>query len=307
MQRAFELHDVSYVKNNQTILDNINLTVQKGSIYGFLGPNGTGKTTVMKILLNLIQVNSGSVEVLGKQLTAHSYEYLKHIGSIIETPVFYPNLSIQENLEIHCGYLGIYDMTQIDKKLALVNLLAVKEKKVKELSLGMKQRLAIARALIGEPELLILDEPINGLDPFGIKEVRELLWKINRETGTTIFISSHIISEIESLCDMIGFIHQGKMMKEMTIQEIKNESKQYIEIEVEQLTDVARVLDMELESQNFKIFDERKIRIYDEAISQKEIMKILMAHNLAIVSITEQTGGLEDYFVKLINEGEKYD
>ncbi|WP_413539078.1 ABC transporter ATP-binding protein, partial [Enterococcus malodoratus] len=192
MAKAIELRDVSLSLNQKQILNGINLTVQKGTIYGFLGPNGAGKTTLMKVILNLLHTNQGLVEIFEKPITNKSYEYLRHIGSIIETPVFYNKLTVYENMKLHCDYLGIYDESKIDKKLKLVDMTQARDKKVKELSLGMKQRLAIARTLISEPELLILDEPINGLDPFGIKEIRELLIQINRQFGTTIFISSHI-------------------------------------------------------------------------------------------------------------------
>lgn len=305
MDNAFQLSDVSLSKNGQKILDNINLNVRKGSIYGFLGPNGAGKTTVMKILLNLFHTEEGIVEVLGSEVTSKSYDYLKSIGSIIETPVFYDRLTVEKNLEIHCDYMGIYDSKRIEKKLELVGLLKVKKKKVKELSLGMKQRLAIARALITEPELLILDEPINGLDPFGIKEIREVLIQINRELGTTIFISSHIISEMESLCDVIGFIKDGKLIKEITLEDIEHESKKYIEITVDDTTKASTIIDARLATNQFKVMNDQTIRIYDSTITQKEIMEQFILNDVIITKIIEQTNDLEDYFVKLMSGGSK--
>lgn len=305
MNHAFQLTEVSLSKKGQKILDNISFSVEKGSIYGFLGPNGAGKTTLMKVLLNLFHADEGIVEVLGNDITEKSYSYLKSIGSIIETPVFYDNFTVEKNLQIHCDYLGIYDSKKIEQKLKLVGLLSAKNKKAKELSLGMKQRLAIARALIVEPELLILDEPINGLDPFGIKEIRELLVQINRELGTTIFISSHIISEVESICDVIGFIDQGKFIKEMTITEIENESKKYIEVIVDDTAKAANVLDGKLLIDNFNVLDHQTIRIYDPKITQTEIMQQFISNNVPIVTIKEQAGDLEEYFIKLMSEGNK--
>lgn len=305
MTTIFKLTDITCVRNNQTILDEINLEVQKGTIYGFLGPNGAGKTTLMKVLLNLLQPNKGTIEVMNESIISKSYEYLNQIGSIIENPVFYNKLTVKENLALHCNYLGIYDLEKIDQKLKLVKMYEARDKKVKNLSLGMKQRLAIARALISEPELLVLDEPINGLDPFGIKEIRELLIQINRELGTTIFISSHIISEIEMMCDVIGFIQNGRIVREMTTQEIKNESKKYIELTVSDVKKAVQAIDSKLEIENFKVIDDKSIRIYDDTVSQKQIMEVFVSNDIGLLSIEEKTGSLEEYFVKLINEGAK--
>ncbi|MDO1604521.1 ABC transporter ATP-binding protein [Lactobacillus sp. YT155] len=305
MTTIFKLTDITCVRNNQTILDEINLEVQKGTIYGFLGPNGAGKTTLMKVLLNLLQPNKGTIEVMNESIISKSYEYLNQIGSIIENPVFYNKLTVKENLALHCNYLGIYDLEKIDQKLKLVKMYEARDKKVKNLSLGMKQRLAIARALISEPELLVLDEPINGLDPFGIKEIRELLIQINRELGTTIFISSHIISEIEMMCDVIGFIQNGRIVREMTTQEIKNESKKYIELTVSNVKKAVQAIDSKLEIENFKVIDDKSIRIYDDTVSQKQIMEVFISNDIGLLSIEEKTGSLEEYFVKLINEGAK--
>lgn len=300
---AIHLNNVSFSINNYHILKNINLSVKKGVIYGFLGPNGAGKTTLMKTLLNLIHPNEGTIRVLGRSVTLNSYEHLKFIGSIIETPVFYNNLSVDENLKLYCSYMEIADLKKITESLKLVKLEQARNKKVKELSLGMKQRLAIARALIAEPQLLILDEPINGLDPFGIQEIRELLLRINKERGITIFISSHIITEIESICDVIGFINHGKMIKEMTISDIKNQSKKYIEVKVDNPDLCINVLNDELSLSDFAFNDTNTIRIYDPSLTQKKLMHTLISNDIEIDSINEKSGNLEEFFMKLMKEG----
>lgn len=300
---AIHLNNVSFSINNYHILKNINLSVKKGVIYGFLGPNGAGKTTLMKTLLNLIHPNEGTIRVLGRNVTLNSYEHLKYIGSIIETPVFYNNLSVDENLKLYCSYMEITDLKKITESLKLVKLEQARNKKVKELSLGMKQRLAIARALIAEPQLLILDEPINGLDPFGIQEIRELLLHINKEKGITIFISSHIITEIESICDVIGFINHGKMIKEMTISDIKNQSKKYIEVKVDNPDLCINVLNDELSLSDFAFSDTNTIRIYDPSLTQKKLMHTLISNDIEIDSINEKSGNLEEFFMKLMKEG----
>lgn len=177
--------------DNEEVVSNVSMNIKKGEIYGFLGPNGAGKTTVMRMITNLIKPTSGEIELFGEKLTDTSYEVLKRIGSIIEYPVFYDKLTGRENLELHLEYMGYHDIRAIDKSLELLNLKNIDKKLVKDFSLGMKQRLGIARAISTKPELLILDEPINGLDPIGIKEIRDLLKMLCKEYGITIFISSH--------------------------------------------------------------------------------------------------------------------
>ena len=172
---------------NQEVVSNVSMNIKKGEIYGFLGPNGAGKTTIMKMMTNLIKPTSGEIELFGEKLTDTSYEVLKRIGTIIEYPVFYEKLTARENLELHIEYMGYHDMKTIDNALELVNLKNIDNKAVKDFSLGMKQRLGIARAITTKPELLILDEPINGLDPIGIKELRNLFKMLCKEYGTNDF------------------------------------------------------------------------------------------------------------------------
>ncbi|RDX00966.1 ABC transporter ATP-binding protein [Listeria kieliensis] len=305
MTEAIKLRGINKSFKKQAVLQDISMTIKKGSIYGFLGPNGSGKTTVMKIILNLVKADSGEVSVLGEAVETNSYQYLQSIGSIIEYPVFYDTLTAEQNLELHCNYMGVYDKAKIQKVLELVDLKGITNKKVKEFSLGMKQRLGIARALITEPKILVLDEPINGLDPFGIREVRELLVKINREMGTTILISSHIISEIESIADTIGFIKNGKIVREVELKEIEKETLSYSEITVNDVKKASSVLDEHLKIRNFKIISENAIRIYEAGTSQQEISRHLILEGVEIYEMQQHTDSLEEYFVELMNDGEK--
>ena len=198
--------------------------VKKGEIYGFLGPNGAGKTTIMKMLTNLIKPTSGDIEIFGDKLTDTSYEVLKRMGTIIEYPIFYEKLTAKENLLLHCEYMGYYNKEAIDQALQLVYLTNIEDKPVKDFSLGMKQRLGIARAIMTKPELLILDEPINGLDPIGIKEMRDLFKMLCKEYGITILISSHILAEIEQIADTIGIINNGRLVEEISMENINRNS-----------------------------------------------------------------------------------
>lgn len=220
MDYAIEVHDLCKVIDNQSILSNVNMKVKKGEIYGFLGANGAGKTTLMKVLFRILKPTSGTINLLGKQELDSSNNVFCKIGSIIETPVFYLNLTARQNLELHCDYMGIDYKANIEKCLQMAEIADTGNKKVKNFSLGMKQRLAIARAILTDPEILILDEPINGLDPKGISDMRELLIKINKERGTTILISSHILSEMEKIANTIGIINNGIILEEVSMSDI---------------------------------------------------------------------------------------
>lgn len=285
------------------VVSDVNIHVKKGEIYGFLGPNGAGKTTVMKMITNLVKPSSGEIELFGKKLTNTSYEFLKRIGSIIEYPVFYDKLTAKENLELHCEYMGYYDKNAIENVLELVNLKNIEKKAVKDFSLGMKQRLGIARAILTKPEILILDEPINGLDPLGIKEIRNLLKMLSKEYGITIFISSHIITEIEQIADTIGVISNGTLISEVLMENIKDKKLEYIEVVVNDGQKAAFVLSKELSIKNFKNIDKNIIRIYETHLPQSSISKSLVLNDVNIESILKKSSSLEDYFLKLINGG----
>lgn len=205
------------------IIHDCTMSVEQGTIYGFLGKNGAGKTTVFKILLGLLQPTMGEATVLGMDSRKNSLDILKRTGSLIETPIFYEHLSAFDNLKLHLAYMGTPN-ADIDGTLKLVGLAGVGTGAVSTFSLGMRQRLAIARAVVHKPELLILDEPVNGLDPVGIKEMRELFCKLVQQEKITILLSSHILSEIEQTADRIGVIVDGAVVQEISPQEIK---KQY--------------------------------------------------------------------------------
>lgn len=285
------------------VVSNVNMNIKKGEIYGFLGPNGAGKTTVMKMITNLIKPTSGEIEIFGDNLTDTSYEVLKRIGTIIEYPVFYEKLSGRENLDLHCEYMGYHDKKAIDQALELVNLVNIDRKPVKDFSLGMKQRLGIARAIITKPEFLILDEPINGLDPVGIKEMRNLFKMLSKEYGVTALISSHILAEIEQIADTIGVISDGRLIEEVSMDQIREMNTEYIELVTSECKRAAFILTNDLNISNFKVVDNSLIRIYDTKLPQSIISKTLILKDINIESITKKNSSLEDYFLKLINGG----
>ena len=224
MENIVEIKELFKTIDKEEILSDINLQIAEGEIYGLLGPNGAGKTTLMKCMLSLLTITSGSIEIFGKNLQEHREEILSQVGSIIETPIFYENCTAKEILEIHAQYMG-KNITELDiiNTLRMVGLKNT-TKKVKEFSLGMRQRLGLARAFLTKPRLLILDEPINGLDPVGIQEIRNLLQLLSKEHGITILISSHILSDISQIADKIGVIKNGSMIEQVYMEELMKEN-----------------------------------------------------------------------------------
>ncbi|WP_068985842.1 MULTISPECIES: ABC transporter ATP-binding protein [Lysinibacillus] len=303
MTYIVKTNQLTKVYEGKEVVSAVNMHVKKGEIYGFLGPNGAGKTTVMKMLTNLTKPTGGDIEIFGEKLTDQSYEVLKRLGTIIEYPIFYENLTAKETLELHCEYMGYYDKKEITHVLDLVKLTNTEKKRVKDFSLGMKQRLGIARAIITKPELLILDEPINGLDPVGIKELRELFKMLCKEYGITIIISSHILGEIEQIADTIGVIKNGRLITEVSMDAVNHSQAEYIEVIVNDGKKAAFIIEKELHITNFKLMDDNSIRIYESTASQKVLTKTLIEHDIEIEGISKKTSSLEDYFLKLINGG----
>lgn len=301
MTYLIKTNQLTKVFEGKEVVSGVNMHVKKGEIYGFLGPNGAGKTTIMKMLTNLVKPTSGEIEIFGERLTNSSYEVLKRMGMIIEYPIFYEKLTAKENLELHCEYMGYYDKAGIDRALDLVKLHNVDNKKVKDFSLGMKQRLGIARAITTKPELLILDEPINGLDPIGIKALRELFKILCKEYGITLLVSSHILAEMEQMADTIGVIQDGKLIKEVSMNDINGKQTEYMELKVLDIKKATYILDHKLGINNYKIMNEHMIRIYELTISQQEISKALIMNDIEIESINKKQSSLEEYFLHLMN------
>ncbi|MFF2796307.1 ABC transporter ATP-binding protein [Lysinibacillus xylanilyticus] len=303
METVIQIHQLSKSFKGVETVSNVNMNVKKGEIYGFLGPNGAGKTTIMKMILNLVKPTSGEIKILNQSISTTSYQYLSKIGSIIEYPEFYERLTAKENLKLHCEYIGIYEKGAVEEALDIVGLNGVENKKIHEFSLGMKQRLGIARAIVAKPEILILDEPINGLDPIGIKDIRELLLHLKEKLGITILISSHIVSEIESIADTIGILHHGELLKEVRMEDIRKENMEYLEIKIDDAKKAIHVLENKLGIRKYEIVNQHCIRIFEHDISQSQINKELILNNIAVNGIEKQQQHLEEYFLNLINGG----
>lgn len=304
MSYIVQTSHLSKTIDGKNIVTDVNIHVKKGEIYGFLGPNGAGKTTVMKMITNLWKPTAGMVILFGRTLEPSSYEVMERMGSIIEFPAFYEHLTGRENLKLHSEYMGYYNKGSIDEALETLGLGDAADKPVKRYSLGMKQRLGIARAILCKPELVILDEPTNGLDPAGMKQIRDLFRMLCTEYGMTFLISSHLLSEIESIADTVGVIHHGKMVKELSMKKIMEMNKAYVELATEDTRRAAYVLADKMQLSNFKIMDDSKIRIYESGVTTQEISKELIANGVSLASISQHTENLEDYFLKMTGEAQ---
>lgn len=304
MAFIIQTHNLTKVYKEQEVVSHVNLHVRKGEIYGFLGPNGAGKTTVLRMIMNLVKPTGGEIHVCGQRITAKSYEVLKRMGNIIEYPHFYEKLTARENLQLHLEYTGYYNKGAIDSVLEMVRLKDFEEKYVKDFSLGMKQRLGIARAIITKPEILILDEPLNGLDPEGIKEMRVLFKMLKEDYGITILLSSHILGEIEKIADTIGIIKDGRLIKEVLLENIRDENIAYIELQTNDSKKTAYVISEILQMSHFKVLDNQTIRIYELDHSEGEISKALILNDVLVYKIHKKEYTLEDYFLRMINGGE---
>lgn len=285
---------------NATVLDKVNITVKQGEIYGLVGNNGAGKTTLLRILTGQSNLTDGSFELLEKSTDKHLMNVRKRIGAIIETPSFYSKLTLEQNIEYYRIQRGIPGKENVEKVLKQVNLIEAKKRKFKDISLGMKQRLGIALALLGEPELLILDEPINGLDPSGIKEIRNLLIGLNREKNITIIISSHILLELSNIATCYGFLNKGKLIEEVTVEELNESCKSYLEINVNNPKKLLVLLEEKLGYKDYKIMPNGLIQLFDRNPISEDISKLAISNGIALKGLYEKSVDLENYYMSLI-------
>ncbi len=288
----------TYKKKNA--VSNLNMSINKGDIYGFIGKNGAGKTTTIKMIVGLAAPTSGEITLFeSKSLN----QGRRKIGTVIEAPAFVPNLTARQNMLIQWKLLGNKNPAIIDEMLNLVGLDYVGKKKVKNFSLGMKQRLGIAMTLMGEPEFLVLDEPTNGLDPKGIVEVRELLQKLNEERGLTILISSHILSELAKLATRIGIIDDGVLLEEFSIDELDERCKSKLVVLVDDTEKAKDILAEQLNLNDYKVIDANTIEIYDKDVDSGTINTTLAKNDVVVNSISTSHADLEEYFLNVIKGG----
>lgn len=298
---AIDTQELTRRFGKRVTVKQINLKVPKREIYGFLGPNGAGKTTTIRMLLGLIRSSSGDIRILGKDLNKHRMDILKDVGSLVESPSYYAHLSGYKNLKIMALIHGIQE-SRIQEVLEWVRLSQAAHRPVKSYSLGMKQRLGIAMALVTNPKLLILDEPTNGLDPSGIQEIRELITRLPRDFDITVLLSSHLLSEIEQVATWVGIINQGELIFQGPLQELTDRSKPYVWVEMDRPLEAAAALN----GQGFDAVPEittGQIRtsMIDRPQSA-EMIRFLVNHQYDVYRVTEKKKTLEEIFLELTGQ-----
>lgn len=302
---VIETYDLTKKFKKEYGVNSINMKVERGKIYGLLGKNGAGKTTTMSMLLSLSNPTSGEIHIFGKDIKKHPNEIYPRIGSILETPGFYENLTGEENLKIFTKLRGVYNKKNIKSALKMVSLDGEKDKIFKKYSLGMKQRLAIAASIVHNPDLLILDEPINGLDPIGIKEMRNLFKKLVDEFGITILISSHILSEIEHIADVIAIMDNGELIEEINIQELHKKADKYINLETSDIEKSIEILGECGLKENIDFVrnydNPNAIKLLSNFDNRAEIVKVLVLNKISIFRLELIEESLEDYFTNLLD------
>ena len=300
---VIKLRDISKKRGQTEILNHLNMTVYQKDIYGFIGQNGAGKSTTMKIIMSLIKETQGQLELFD---TLDNQINRSRIGAIIENPAFYPYMTAYENLKYYIQYKGIVEINSIEKVLKMVGLENARKKKYKNYSLGMKQRLGLALALINHPDLLILDEPLNGLDPQGIVELREILRHLNKKYGITMLISSHILDELEMIATRYGFIHQGQMIEEITAEKLQEKLKKYISLDVENIGLASITLEQKLHTENFKVMDDHTIYLYDFVNESSLVATTLIQEGVILNKMNISNVSLENYYLSLIKGVESH-
>lgn len=303
---VLEVNKLSKRYGKQMALANFDLKVQKGEIVGIAGPNGAGKTTLFRIITGMTPVYEGDVHLFGSLDAQGLRENRQFIGTIIEDPAFFPEMSAQQNLEFYRLQRGIKAKDKIKNLLELVGLEDAGKKKFRSFSLGMKQRLAIALALIHEPDLLIFDEPTNGLDPHGIIQVRQLLQKLAKETNLTIIVSSHILSELEHLATRFVIMNHGQKIEEFTKDELKVKLQSYYELGVTNSSKALNILKEAYEDIEFELDIDGIIKIFDPSIPATDISDLMFQHQIKLYQLVLKSHNLEEMFIQL-TEGDHYD
>jgi ABC-2 type transport system ATP-binding protein len=303
IETVLETNNLTKQYGAQKALDNVSITVRKGDIYGLVGQNGAGKTTLIRLVTALAFPTAGEIKLLGKVGRQQLLQARRRVGSIVEMPAFYGNLTARSNLEYFRIQRGIPNREVVDDALRKVNLTDTGSKKFKNFSLGMKQRLGIALSILNNPDFIILDEPVNGLDPTGIIEIRQM-FKDLQDKGITILISSHILSELSLIATRYGFIHRGRLVREIDDAELKESCKTAMRITVNDTAKAAVVLEQEAGVQEYKIISDTEIRVYECLDKPAIIMNKLFESGRAVSGLNMVSDTLEDFYISLVKEAE---
>lgn len=299
-QAVLQTHALTKRYNGTNAVNAVNMSIEKGDIYGFIGQNGAGKTTTIRMIAGLIAPTGGSIELFGGESPQQFAKAHKRMGCIVEGPAFYPNLTALQNLEYYRIQRGIPDKGVIPQVLQTVKLTDTGKKKYKQFSLGMKQRLALALAIMDKPDFLILDEPINGLDPMGIVEFRSIIHDLQKNHDMTILISSHILTELAQVATTFGIIHNGQLIRQFSQQQLEEETKRCLVLKVQNPEDAAAVLQEKLGITEFEVLPGGEIRVYALLDNPSEITFQLSTHGVKVDGMQELGTNLEDYFLQAI-------
>ena len=281
-------------------LDNVSMEINRGEIYGLVGNNGAGKTTLMRIIAGHTSLDAGEITLFGASSMEEIRKNRRRTGVLIEDPGFFENMTAAQNLEYFRIQFGVPGKESVAKILSEVGLLNTGKKKYREFSLGMKQRLGIGLALLQTPEFLILDEPINGLDPAGIIEVRQILLDINQKRNTTILISSHILAEMANIATKYGFLSGGKLLEEITAEELQRKCSAYFDITVENTQGMCLLLERELHYHNYKVYPNHHIHLYEGLDQGEQICELAVKHHMGLSAIEQRTVNLENYYMNIV-------
>lgn len=299
MEFMIETNNLVKSYKEQVVVNHVNLHIRKGSIYGLLGRNGAGKTTIMKMMLGLTNATSGEIFIMGKSLRNHKHEMYARIGVMLDTLSFYPNLTATENLQVFAKLRGTISRNAIRDALEIAGLPFADKKRFAEFSLGMKQRMGFANAIMHDPELLILDEPSNGLDPVGIVEMRKYIKMLSEKRGKTILVSSHILSEIGLLADDIGILHNGELLEESSYAEMQCRNRQYTLLKVSSADAASCVLEQQFHIKDYIVEDENTLRLFDVSHSTAKLNEVLLQNKVSVMGLQTSCESLEDYFKKI--------
>lgn len=298
-ETILKIQDVVKTYGNRTVIDHVSLEIKRGMVYGLIGENGAGKSTIMRLIMGLTHIDSGQLTLFGRHDQAGLQAGRRKIGQSIETPALYPELTAYQNMAVQAANAGVGE-TEIPQLLAQMSLADTGKKKVKNFSLGMRQRLAIAQTLISHPELLILDEPINGLDPAGIIEIRTIIQRLSTEQGITVLISSHILDELSQVATDYGILHHGQLIQELSQAELAEKSRRYIELEVDNVNQAVVVLN-QMQLRDYVVVNDHQLQLF-EMVAIPELNRRLVTAGIAVSRIGMTNQKLETYFMTLTED-----
>jgi ABC-2 type transport system ATP-binding protein len=303
-ETVIQTRNISKMYGKFAAVSDLSIQVERGDIYALVGQNGAGKTTLLKLISGLTPSSGGEMELFGQASEQQLSMARSHMGTMIETPGFFPYLSAKDNLEYYRIQRGSKDKESVDRALRFVSLDNTGSKKFKNFSLGMKQRLGLALAVMDDPEMLVLDEPINGLDPMGIKEFRDIILKLNKEKQTTVLISSHILGELSQIATTYGFINKGKLVEHIAAGELKEKCRSYLRIDVDDVEKASDILRNQLSCENFESVDGHTLHVNERFDTPELFVKALVENGVMVSQVYRSGINLEQYFINLIGGNE---